>query len=154
MLHLNMTMDPDDFTTILNDLTFDIQVETQFWADGDVPILVGVRRKSGDSLNGKVSYKVDVNDYVNGQKWNLQTKLSLENGDDQDVVSEGLSWYMHRAASGNLPNYTPGLAAWTTLTINGESQGVYLNVEQPNKQFLRNRSLWDKDNTWLFKQIL
>jgi hypothetical protein len=68
------------------------------------------------------------------------------------VVAEGLSWYMHRVASGNMPNYSPGMAAWTTLSINGESQGVYLNVEQPNKQFLRNRSLWDKDETWLYKQ--
>ena len=37
VLHLNMTMDPGDFATILNDETFDIQVQAQFWADGDLP---------------------------------------------------------------------------------------------------------------------
>ena len=153
LLNLNLTMDPNDFTTIQNDETFAIEVPAQFWADGENSILVAVRRKSAISLNGKVSYKIDVNDLVNGQKWNLTTKISLENGDDEDVVSEGLAWYMHRVASGDLLNYTPGLAAWTTLSINGQSQGVYLNVEHPNKQFLRNRSLWDKDNTWLFNCI-
>jgi hypothetical protein len=152
MLNLNLTMTPGNFSTILNDETFAIEVPAQFSADGESSISVMVRRKSGDWLNGKVSYKIDINDLVNGQKWNSLTKLSLENGDDADVVSEGLSWYMHRAAAGNMPNYSPGMAAWTTLSINGASQGVYLNVEQPNKQFLRNRSLWEKDETWLFKQ--
>jgi hypothetical protein len=32
------------------------------------------------------------------------------------------------------------------------AQGVYVNVEQVDKQFLRNRSLWDSENTWLFYQ--
>jgi hypothetical protein len=150
VLHLNMTMDPGDFSTIQNDTTFDIEVPTQFWADGDDPILVSVRRKSADPINGKVSYKVDINEYVD-QRWNSLNKLSLENGDDQDVVSEGFAWYMHRVASG-LPSYSPGLASWTTVTINGQSQGIYLNVEQVDKQFLRNRGLWKSGQTWLYKQ--
>ncbi len=56
VLHLNMTMDPDDFTTILNDETFDIQVPTLFWADGGLP---------GDfDLDGKV----DGNDFLFWQR--------------------------------------------------------------------------------------
>ena len=152
VLHLNFTMDPADFVTIQNDLTFDIEVPAQLWADGDDPILVSIRRMSADAINGKVSYKVDINEFVDGQKWNNTTKLSLENGDDQDVVSEGLAWYMHQAASGSLASYSPSLSAWSTVTINGQNQGIYLNVEQVDKQFLRNRSLWVADETWLFYQ--
>ena len=44
------------------------------------------------------------------------------------------------------------MSAWTTITINGQNQGIYLNVEQVDKQFLRNRSLWVADQTWLFYQ--
>ncbi len=39
---------------------------------------------------------MDINEYVDGQTWHDLKKLSLENGDDQDVVTEGLSWYVHR----------------------------------------------------------
>jgi spore coat protein CotH len=152
VLHLNFTMEPTDFATIQNDLTFDIEVPAQFWADGDESILVSIRRKSADAIGGKVSYKVDINEFVDGQKWNNTNKLSIENGDDQDVVSEGLAWYMHRAAAGNLTSYSPSLAAWTTVTINGQHRGIYLNVEQVDKQFLRNRSLWISGETWLFFQ--
>ncbi len=38
--------------------------------------------------------------------------------------------------------------------VNGEYVGVYANVEQRNKQFLRNRGLYSsetKDGTWLYK---
>jgi hypothetical protein len=152
VLHLNLTMDPQDFATIRIDQTFDIEVPAWFWADGEDPLQVVVRRKSADSINGKVSYKIDINKLVDGQKWNNLNKLSFENGDDQDVVSEGLAWHMHRAAAEGLASYSPSLAAWTTLTINGEHQGVYVNVEQVDKQFLRNRSLWVSGQSWLYFQ--
>ncbi|MDH3980942.1 MAG: CotH kinase family protein, partial [Gammaproteobacteria bacterium] len=47
--------------------------------------------------------------------------------------------------------YNPGLAAWVKLYVNGEYLGVYINVEQPDKQFLKNRGIYDKDDTWLYK---
>jgi len=31
-------------------------------------------------------------------------------------------------------------------------QGVYLNVELPDKHFLRHRGLWSEGSTWLYKQ--
>ena len=35
VLQLNLLMEAEDFTTIQNDLTFDIEVPAVFWADGD-----------------------------------------------------------------------------------------------------------------------
>ncbi|MCH7571019.1 MAG: CotH kinase family protein [Deltaproteobacteria bacterium] len=129
-----------------------------FWADGEPQLLVGVRRKKALALNAapdfsKVSLKVDVNEFVSGQKWHELTKLSLENGDDDNVLSEGFSWQMHRLAHGPQGyGYNAGLANWVVVTINGVNTGVYVHVEQRNKQVLRNRGLYTADQTWLYKK--
>lgn len=174
-LHVE-TVNPPDFDVIRNDTTYDIEVPAWFWAGDEDPILVSIRRKSASALpneldpNKKVSYKIDINEYhddpgdvdicvdVPGitegcvSKWKDVKKLSLENGDDQDVVQEGFAWYLHRLASESALNYESGLASWVKLYINGQYQGVYVNVEQPDKQFLKNRGMWaGGDDTWLHK---
>jgi hypothetical protein len=153
LLTLNLDMSPDDWTTIKADTTYTIEVRAELWADEDetAPILVSVRRKSADALGDKVSLKVDINEYVD-QSWNGVKKLSLENGDDVDVVAEGYAWYLNRvAAEASASGYKPGLAAWVKLYVNGEYMGVYVNVEQRDKTFLKNRGLYTKDETWLYK---
>ncbi|MCK4413097.1 MAG: CotH kinase family protein [Candidatus Eisenbacteria sp.] len=157
VLTLNLEMNPLDWATIQNDETFDIEVPANFWADGEEPILVSVRRKSADPLTEaegflKVSLKIDINEYVSGQTWHDLKKVSLENGDDQDVVSEGLAWHLHRLASGvEGYGYPAGHGCWVTLYINGIYTGVYVSVEQRDEQFLRNRDLYVSGETWLYK---
>jgi len=150
-LSLNLYMDHGDWNTVKNDTTFDIEVPAMFWADGEEPILISVRRKSATALGQKVSLKLDINEYVD-QKWNDLKKLSLENGDDVEVISEGFAWYLNRvAAEASASTYSPGLAAWVTLYVNGEYLGVYVNVEQPDKRFLENRLLFAQGQAWLYK---
>ena len=157
LLTLNLELDAGDWQTIQHDETFDLEFPANLWLEGEAPILVSLRRKSGDPLDGasgytKVSLKVDINEYVDGQTWHDLKKLSLENGDDQDVVTEGLAWYVHRLASGPEGyGYPVGLAAWVSVVVNGVDIGVYVNVEQPDKQFLRNRDLYVNGSTWLYK---
>ena len=105
LLALHLEMDNADWQTVQNDDSYSIEVPAMFWADGEDPILVAVRRKSADPLNSgggfiKVSLKIDINEFVPGQMWHELRKLSLENGEDEDVVSEGLSWNLHRFAGG------------------------------------------------------
>jgi spore coat protein CotH len=155
LLTLNLDMDPDHWTAVKADTTHTIEVPAKIWADGDIdeptPKLVSVRRKSADALGDKVSLKIDINEYVD-QSWNGVKKLSLENGDDVDVVAEGFAWYLNRvAAASSASGYKPGLAAWIKLYVNGEYMGVYLNVEQRDKTFLKNRGLYTKNETWLYK---
>jgi spore coat protein CotH len=152
LLDLQVTMDPGDLAIIKADTTFDIEKPAWFGVPGEEPLLVSIRRKSADPIGDKVSFKIDVNEYVDPQKWHGVQKLSLENGDDQDVVSEGLAWHFHRQAAGRNSNYTSSLANWATLTINGQCEGLYLNVEQVDKTFLRNHSLYATRATWLYKQ--
>ncbi len=157
LLALHLDMDNADWQTIQNDESLSIEVPAMFWADGEVPILVAVRRKSADPLNSgggftKVSLKIDINQFVPGQMWRDLRKLSLENGDDQDVVSEGLAWNLHRFAGGPEGyGYLAGLGSWVTLNINGTDTGVYVNAEQRDKRFLQNRGLHTPGETWLYK---
>src|SRR5688572_33444457 len=91
---LNLQMSHEDWQTIQHDETFDVWVPTMLWLDGEEPILVAIRRKSADALTNapgywKVSYKIDINEYASGPNWHSLRTLSLDNGDDADVVSEG-----------------------------------------------------------------
>ncbi len=95
ILSLNLQLDQQDWDTIRHDLTNEIEVPAMFWADGETPILVSVRRKSSRALPSeanpiKVGLKIDVNELVDGQKWRSLTKVSLENGADSGVVRRGL----------------------------------------------------------------
>jgi hypothetical protein len=160
----NVRLSAADYATIQADETFDIQVPARFWLDGDVAgpeYTVTIRRKSATPIGEKISYRMRFRNPT--PLFYGVESFSLENGDDQDVVSEGLSWYLHRLASTS--SHRPGLAAWATLTMHVESvdeagnrvvdvrpQGVYLNVELPDRQFLSNRQLWQAGTTWLYKQ--
>jgi len=154
---LNLEMSDADWQTIQHDETFDIEVPTMLWLDEEAPILVAIRRKSSDALSNapgflKVSYKIDINELVSGQNWHGLRAISLDNGDDENVVSEGLAWYLHRVASGPEGyGYDAGLASWVRLIINGVNTGVYVSAEQRDKRFLENRGLWIEDETWLYE---
>ena len=180
MLDLHVELDETDYNAILADLTYDIEVPAFFWAGDEDPILVSIRRKSATAFpdNGspqKVSFKIDINEYhdedefgndicvpgspagaVCVNKWHSVKKLSLENGDDENVLAEGFAWYLQRLASTAM-DYTSGYAAWVTLTVHTGGQtienGVYVNVAQRDKQFLKNHDLWEPADveTWLVK---
>jgi spore coat protein CotH len=156
ILTLNLQLSDQDWDTIRHDTTNEIEVPAWFWADGETPILVSVRRKSSRALPSeanpiKIGLKIDINELVDGQKWRDLTKVSLENGADSGVVQEGLAWNLHRLASGSY-GYQAAYASWIQLRVNGQLIGVFVNAEQRDKQMLRNRGLWTADETWIFDQ--
>jgi len=166
LLSLNVELSAEDYATIQADETFDIEVPAVFWVDNIDPDpgawRVFIRRKSATPIGEKISYRVKLDAKIGAgsSRWCNIKSLSLENGDDQNVVSEGLAWFLHRQAAS--ADYQPGLAAWTKLTMHviGEDgtidvrpQGVYVNVELPDKRFLQNRGLWtSRSVSWLYKQ--
>lgn len=84
---LNLTIEPADWDTIRFDITNEIEVPAQFWADDESPILVSVRRKSSRALPSeenpiKIGLKIDINEFVGAQQWHGLVKLSLENAGD------------------------------------------------------------------------
>ena len=154
---LNLTIDPADWATVQADESYSIEVPAQFWADGEAPILVGVRRKDAFSLTqaagyDKVSLRIDMNEYVLGQEWNDLKQLSLENGDDENVIREGFAWQIYRLAQGTYGfNYPAARSNWVRLIINGVDTGVYVNPEMRDKRFLENRDLYIPGQSWMYE---
>jgi CotH kinase protein len=156
-LHLEMT--PEDWLTVQNDESFEIEVPAMFWGDGETPIQVSVRRKSAEPLqNGtpfkKVALKIDMDEFVGSQSWRGLKKLSLENGAESDAVSEGIAWHLNRLASGPEGygyEHPAAMAAWVRLEINAVDTGVYLSVEQRDKRFMQNRGLFIEDECWFYE---
>jgi hypothetical protein len=157
LLTLHLQMDSGDWATVQNDDTLSIEVPAQFWADGEPPITIGVRRKSATPLNAgqgysKVSLRLDINEFVPGQDWHGLKKLSLENGDDNNVINEGFGWHIFRMASGTQGfGYKAAYGNWVRLFINGVDTGVYVNPEMRDKRMLENRSLFVPGQTWLYE---
>jgi hypothetical protein len=154
ILDLHLAMAPGDWQTVLGDMSFSIYVEAEFHCGDEAPITVGVRRKRSGGLN-KVGLKVDFNELVKGQRWHDLRKLSLENGvssganedgaEVRDLVSEYLGWRIVQRAG-----VVGSRAAFADLHVNGELVGAYVNVEQVDTRFLKDR-FGDNDG-WLVKK--
>jgi len=149
---IELEMSPAYWDTIRFDTSNSIVVPAQMKMAGMGPVAVDVRRKSSRALPSesdprKVGLKVDIKGTVD---WIGVKKLSLENSGDTSPVKEGVAWGMHNLAANDA--YQPALAAWVEVHVNGEYLGVYVNNEQRDKQFLRNRRLYDKATTWMYKQ--
>ena len=154
LLDLHLEMAPGDWQTVKNDLSFSIYVEAQFHCGDEAPLTVGVRRKRSGGTN-KVGLKVDFNEFVKGQRWQDLRKLSLENGvssgnnDDnaeiRDLVGEYLGWRVMQRAG-----VISSRAAFANLHVNQALVGVYVDVEQVDTRFLKDR-FGDNDG-WLVKK--
>ena len=103
---LNITMDPNDWDDMVADCEAeqcipDANCDHTYWQanlqSGTVgPILIAIRRKNGfaepnEANPQKVSLKIDINRYVPGQLFAGKKKLSLENGGDVALISEGIT---------------------------------------------------------------
>jgi spore coat protein CotH len=172
LMTLNIQMDPNDWNIVVADETYDIELPAWFWSDGeeDQKIWVSVRRKSGDPIDAndhtKVSFKIDINEYNiddpcdpcypgppgTVEMWHGLKKLSLENGDDNNVLREGIACHMHQMAScAEGYGYDPWHASWVKLYVNGVYYGVYVTAEHLDKTFMINRGLYIWHETWLYQ---
>jgi hypothetical protein len=152
VLTLHLEMASGDWSAVQADADFNDPRPAQFWADGELPIAVTVKRKSDPPLGPKVSLKIDINDTVPGQSWRNLKKLSLENGAEGGIVKEGVAWQMHRLAGDRgFYGYSAAKAAWVRLYVNGELIGVYTHAEERDKQMIQNRGMWKENATWLYK---
>ena len=147
-----LQMAPEDWDIVRRDITNTIQKPAMLALDGGTPVAIEVRRKSSRALPNetdprKVGLKVDI---TGVPLWNNVKKLSLENGSDASPLKEGMAWALQQLAAP--APYNAALAAWVNLSVNGEHLGVYVSVEQRDKQFLRNRGLFVSSSTWVYKQ--
>jgi hypothetical protein len=164
VLSLHFQMTPEDWDIMRFDVSNSILVPARFKEENDANwIDIQVRRKSSRALPSeadpwKIGMKVSINRPNSSQRWRGLTQLSLENGSDVGPIAEGVAWNLYEMASeagGFGGNVHAGLAAWVRVYVDigtgPQYLGVYISVEQRNKQFLRNRGMWQDNNTWLYE---
>lgn len=154
VLDFHLTMADADWAALKADTTNSILFSATFQCGDEAPLPhpVGVRRKRSGSLD-KPGLKVDMNQFMIGGNFQSLKKLSFENGiseggstaEMRDVVTEYLAWRI-MVLSGAYSSR----AAFARVFVNGGLIGVYANVEQVDKRFLRAR-LGDGSG-WLYKQ--
>jgi hypothetical protein len=153
VLDLRLTMAAGDWSALKADATNSNYFPAQFQCNDEppLPFQIGVRRKRSGSID-KPGLKIDFNEYNADSEWQTLHKLSLENGVSEGsgsvemggLIAEYLAWRGMRR-SGTIS----ARAAFTRVHMNDELLGVYVNVEQVDKRFLRSR-LGDDDG-WLYK---
>ncbi len=158
---LYIEMDPNDWQDVQNDLAFDDERPALFWAAGEEAnkLTVAVRRKSADPIEpawgggpSKTGLKIDINQYNPDLSWHDLKKLSLENGDDNNYLTEGIACNLHQMASGPAGyGYDAWRANWVKLYVNGHDFGLYVNAEHLDKTFLQHRGLYVPQETWLYQ---
>ncbi|MCC6461550.1 MAG: CotH kinase family protein [Saprospiraceae bacterium] len=131
--------DPSFFTMLENAFN-DSQPEhspylgTAVRIDGQVLDSVGVRIKGGSSAyNLKRPLKIDFNAFMPGQAYDGIKKLNLQNADiDPSVQRDAIAYYLFRQAGVHAPR-----TAFARVYVNDVYHGVYILVEQVDKNFLR-----------------
>jgi len=100
---------------------------------------IAIRTKGNSSLSSvastdseRFSFKVDMNEYVDGQKLLNLKKLNLNNSyKDPSYMRERIAYNIMREAGLPAPQN-----AYVNLYINGELHGLYSMVEQVDSEFL------------------
>jgi hypothetical protein len=154
VLDYHIEIAENDWSQLLADQTNSIYFPAQFRCGDETPITVGIRRKRSGGAS-KVGLKVDFNEFVARQSYYGLRKFSLENGVSEGTTTDGaeasvylseyLAWRL-MVLSGTIS----GRAVFARIHVNGETLGIYVNVEQVDKRFLRYR-LGD-DTGWLYKK--
>ena len=105
-------------------------------AGSDTVYNVGFRLRGNTSRGaGKKSFKVSMNTFEAGQKWNNLEKLNL-NGEHNDpsILRARMVWEFMRSQEMVAPRYSH-----IKLYVNGAYRGLYLNLEHLDENFLARR---------------
>jgi hypothetical protein len=114
--------------------------------DGQTIAGVGVRYKGNGTFiegqaSGRLSFKIDFNEYEEELEFRGLTKINLNNNaSDPSLLREALSYELFREA--NIPCSRVGFAS-VSVTVPGKFEekqvGLYSVVEQVDKRFLKDR---------------
>lgn len=131
---------PSSALSALNaDVTANIRYDAHFEAEDGFTSPIQVRYRGASSRHfPKKSYKVY---FPDGVEWQGRHKLNLvAEYQDATMMAEKLAY--DTLAAMKVPAST---ATWYRLYLNGRYQGVYLDLEQVDKRFLRAHRFADKD---------
>ena len=146
---LNLTFNqPDFWQQLIDNKEQEIYISADLEVDSVIYPNVGVRFRGNSSYFGigeslKKPFKIKLDEFVPGQELYGYETINLNNAfRDPTFLRETLSYSIFR-------DYMPAPKAnYILLTINGENWGVYVNVQQINKDFLREWFLDDDGNRY------
>lgn len=140
VVDVEIDFDSDGWATLLADPLEDVYVPATIVFDGITVEEVAVRLKGNSSRwqiaeqgGTRYSLKVDIDEYVEGQRLLGVDKINFNNGyNDPTQLREVIASQMFTRAG--LPSPQMGFAR---ITIDGELLGTYISVEQVDRDFLR-----------------
>ncbi len=102
--------------------------------DGEPLPMVGVRKKGflGSLSTEKPSLKIKLNEYLSRQTYSGLKKMTLNNSQqDPSLVKQCLGYQVFRDAG-----VTASRCNFATVSVNGQSLGLFVHVESLDKSFL------------------
>lgn len=140
IVDVDLAISDADWALLLEDPLADVEVPADLTYDGEVLASIAIRFKGNSSRNSvammgstRFSFKLDLDELVDGQDLHGVDKLNLNNGfKDPSYLRETLGYDLYRAAGVPAPR-----TAFARVTLNGEPHGLYTVVEQIDKDFLR-----------------
>ena len=138
---LSITISDENWQNILDNPLDEEYHETSITFNGVTLDSVAIRTKGGSSLNSvaqstsdRYSFKVDINEYVDGQKFFGLKKFTLQNSfNDPSYMREVIAYELMDEMGVPSPEH-----AYVNFYVNGKLFGFYLMVEVIDGEFLEN----------------
>ena len=149
---LSITISDENWQDILDNPLDEEYHETSITFNGVTLDSVAIRTKGGSSLSSvaqstsdRYSFKLDINEYVDGQKFFGLKKFTLQNSfNDPSYMREVIAYELMDEMGVPSPEH-----AYVNFYVNGELFGFYLMVEAIDGEFLENH--FDNSNGDLYK---
>lgn len=153
---LSITISDENWQDILDNPLDEEYHETAITFNGVTLDSVAIRTKGGSSLRNvansssdRYSFKVDINEYVSGQKFFGLKKFTLQNSfNDPSYMREVIAYELMDEMGVPTPEH-----AYVNFYVNGELFGLYLMVEAVDGEFIEkhfansNGDLYKPDGT-------
>ena len=153
---LSITITDENWQDILDNPLDEEYHETAITFNGVTLDSVAIRTKGGSSLSSvansssdRYSFKVDINEYVSGQKFFGLKKFTLQNSfNDPSYMREVIAYELMDEMGVPTPEH-----AYVNFYVNGELFGLYLMVEAVDGEFVEkhfansNGDLYKPDGT-------
>lgn len=140
VIEIDIIADEQKWEDMLENASKEEYISADVVINGEKISTVGIRPKGNSSLNmvasdettDRFSFKIDFDQYINGQNLYGLKKLALNNMiGDASYMKEYLSYDLISEIGVNTPAYS-----FANITLNGQPWGLYLAVEVLEEDFL------------------
>ena len=140
VLKIDIDINKDDWQWLLDNASDEEYRSANITINDETFYNVGIRPKGNSSLSmvarddttDRFSFKIDFDQYVDGQTYHGIETLALNNMiGDTTYMKEYLSYDMYKFLGVKTPEYSFG-----NISINGENWGLYLAIECIDERFL------------------